>query len=120
MSDSGRNRRRRNPILLLEGRREVRRILEAHLGIDIHDAPPARFHHLVGHLKPLPDKPLLRREAADFLKVALEGGEAPTGIVRQLLEGKLVHIILIHEVDDVYLPRLVEVEQGGRKAGVDV
>ena len=98
----------------------MRRILEAHLGIDIHDPPPARLHHLVGYLEPLPDKPLLRREAADFLKVALEGGEAPAGIVRQLLEGELVHIILIHEVDDVYLPRLVEVEKGGRKARVDV
>ena len=98
----------------------MRRILEAHLGIDIHDAPPARLHHLVGHLEPLPDKPLLRREAADFLKIALEGGEAPAGIVRQLLEGELVHIILIHEVDDIYLPRLVEVEQSRRKAGVDV
>ena len=41
-------------------------------------------------------------------------------VVRQVFLRELVHIVLVQEVQDVYLPRLVEVEERGGEPLVDV
>ena len=95
-------------------------VLEAHGGADVHNLLPPLPHQRVGHFQPFADEPLLRREVAYLLEVALEGGQAPARVVRQFFLRQLVHVVLVHEVQDVNLPRLVEVEEGGCKAAVYV
>ena len=114
------HRRGRHAVLPLEGGGEVRLVLEAHHYVDIGNPTPALLHQPVGHLESLADEPLLGRQAADLLEVALEGGQAAPGVVRQLLLREFVHVVLVHEFQDVYLPRLVEVEKHGAEAPVDV
>ena len=111
---------RRYAVLLLEGSGEMGLVLEPHARIDIHDFLPALLHHGVGHFEPFADKPLFGRQVADLLEIPLEGGETPPGIVRQFLHRELVHVVLVHEVENVDLPRLVEVEQGGSEPLVDM
>ena len=96
----------------------MRLVLETYEDIYVRHFPASFTHHRVGLLQALAYQPFLRRKAAYLLEVALECGEAPTGIAGKILERELVHVVPVHEVEDVYLPGLVEVEQRRSEAPV--
>lgn len=56
--------------------------------------------------------PPLRRKEADFGKIALEGGQTTPCIGGKLFETELFGEILLHEIQEVDFPHLIEIEQG--------
>ena len=68
-------------------------------------------NQIMGLLQPLVDKPFLRRQRAYFSEIPLEGRKAASGRMGKPGQGHVAHVVLVHELLDVYLVRLVEVEQ---------
>lgn len=62
--------------------------------------------------------PPLRRQGADFGKVALEGGKASSRIRSKLFQCQVFRVVLFHEAHQVYLPRLAKVEQCRIEPGI--
>ena len=76
--------------------------------------------HLVCLIETLLDEPFLRRKVAHLGEVTLEGGEAAPGVGGKVLQGHILRIVRFHKEQEVYLPRLVEVEQRGIETRVCV
>ena len=113
MSYTHRHPSRRHAELSLEGDGEMRAVLESHFVIHVRGLVLPVAEHLVCLVQPLPDEPLLRRKVAHFGEVTLEGGEAAPGVGGKFLQGHILCVVRLHKGQQVYLPRLVEVEQRG-------
>ena len=98
----------------------MRAVLEAHFVIHVRGLALPVAEHLVCLVQPLPDEPLLRREVAHLGKVTLEGGEAAPGVGGKFLQSHILRVVRLHKGQQVYLPRLVEVEQRGIETRVCV
>ena len=86
-------------------------ILESYIHNNVLDFLTLNHNHFVGYFQPFADNPFLRSLAAHFLKVAFESGQATSGIVSEFLQRKVVHIVLVHESQNVYFPWIGKVEQ---------
>ena len=98
----------------------MRGVLEAHFGIDLHHFPVFFLYQAVGHFQPLTNQPFLGRQVTHLLEIALEGGQATPRVMRQFLERELVHVVPVHEVENVHLPQGTEIEQDGHEAAIRV
>ena len=111
---------RRDAVLLFERCREMGLIFEADFGIDVCNFLTVMLYHGIGGFQSLADKPFFGSQVAYFLEIAFERGKASACVVCKLFHCEFVHVVFIHEVQDINFPWLVEIEKGGRKPRVYV
>ena len=69
------------------------------------------LYQLVCGLQPAFNDPFLRRQVANFGKIAFERRQTATGITCDLFHRQVIHVVIVQIVDDVYFPRINEIEQ---------
>lgn len=95
-------------------------VFESDFGVYVHDFFAAVLHQVVGGFEPFLYEPFLRGQFADLFEIAFEGGKAAAGVVGKFFHGEVVGIIFVHKFEQIYLPRLGEVEKGWRESFADV
>ena len=100
--------------------REVRQVFEAYGETNVRNLFGAVFKQLVRLFETALHYPPFGCEGAEFLEVAFESRKAAPRVVGNLLYREVLSEIAVHELEDVYLPRLLEVEQRGIKILVGV
>ena len=98
-------------VCFLVDSREVGHILESHIYNNVLDFLTLNCDHFVGYFQPFADNPFLWSLAAHFLEIALEGGQAAPGVIGKFFQREVIHIVLIHEPQNVYFPRIGKIEQ---------
>ena len=74
----------------------------------------------MGSLKTAADEPFAGRNVADLGEVALERSQAAPRIACYFVHRKVVHIVLVKEIEDVDFPWFDEIEQRGKQVLVSV
>ena len=62
----------------------------------------------------------LRGQVADLGKVPFESGQAAPRVACDFVHGEVEHVVFVQVIEDVYLPRFHEIEQGRIKVPVGV
>lgn len=82
----------------------MRNILETDFEIDLACFFILPENKVVCFLQPPLDKPLLRRQGADFGKIAVEGCRASSRVSGKILHREVFGKMLLHKVDKVNFP----------------
>ncbi len=114
------NQRRCHPELLLESRGEMGQVLEPYFQIDLRRLFVVGLQQGVGFFQTALHNPAVRCFLVGFGEVALEGGEASAGVVGKLLHGEVAHEVLVHELLQIGLPLLLEVEEEAAEGGLQL
>ena len=98
----------------------MRKVLESYRVADVRDFLGAVFEAHVGFFEAAFDYPAFGSEVAELFEVAFESGKASSRVVRDFVYRKVVPEIAVHELENIYLPRVGKVEQRSVKVLVGV